>query len=90
MTGFGRLSRILRIKNDMLLKDLSEHIGITLSHLSAIEIGKRMVTPKILKKYQEFMKLSDKEYRMLRKAALEQRKEYFKDKLKKLEEEFKK
>ena len=42
-TEFGKFCRLLRIKNDEVLRDMAHKFGVSLSYLSAIENGKRPI-----------------------------------------------
>ena len=46
LTEFGKFSRKLRIDNGELLKDMAIKLNVTVSYLSAVEIGKRNITEK--------------------------------------------
>ena len=46
LTEFGKFSRKLRIDNGELLKDMDIKLNLTVSYLSAVEIGKRNIPEK--------------------------------------------
>ena len=46
LTEFGKFSRKLRIDNGELLKDMAIKLNVTVSYLSAVEIGKRNIPEK--------------------------------------------
>ncbi len=46
LTEFGKFSRKLRIDRGELLKDMAEKLNVTVSYLSAVEIGKRNIPDK--------------------------------------------
>ena len=46
LTEFGKFSRKLRIDNVELLKDMAIKLNVTVSYLSAVEIGKRNIPEK--------------------------------------------
>ncbi|MBZ0719743.1 helix-turn-helix domain-containing protein, partial [Clostridioides difficile] len=48
ITPFGEMLRKIRTDNDEKLKDMSEKLNVTLSHLSAVETGKRSIPKKWL------------------------------------------
>lgn len=43
VTKFGKFLRILRLKNNEIIADMSSKLGISISYLSAIENGKREI-----------------------------------------------
>lgn len=43
LSAFGRYMRILRMDRGLLLKDVSEVLGVSASYLSAVETGRRSV-----------------------------------------------
>lgn len=43
VTEFGKFCRKLRIDNNEIMKDMAKKLGVTVSHLSAVEIGKRKI-----------------------------------------------
>lgn len=47
LTEFGKFSRKLRIDNGELLKDMAIKLNVTVSYLSAVEIGKRNIPEKM-------------------------------------------
>lgn len=55
LTPFGKFTRKLRVDNEELLKDMAENLDVTVSYLSAVEIGKRNIPAKwesiIIEKY---------------------------------------
>ena len=68
LTSFGKFTRKLRIDHDELLKDMAEKLGVTVSYLSAVEMGKRTIPSKwadiLIKEY----KLDEKEQIELKEA----------------------
>ena len=68
LTSFGKFKRKLRIDHDELLKDMAEKLGVTVSYLSAVEMGKRNIPSKwadiLIKEY----KLDEKEQIELKEA----------------------
>lgn len=70
ITPFGEMLRKIRTDNDEKLKDMSEKLDVTLSHLSAVETGKRSIPKKwfdiIIKEYN----LNEDERGRLKKAIL--------------------
>ncbi|ETI96837.1 MAG: hypothetical protein Q606_CBAC00012G0003 [Intestinibacter bartlettii DORA_8_9] len=68
LTSFGKFTRKLRIDHDELLKDMAEKLGVTVSYLSAVEMGKRNIPSKwsdiLIKEYQ----LDEKEQNELKEA----------------------
>lgn len=55
LTPFGKFTRKLRVDNDELLKDMASNLDVTVSYLSAVEMGKRNIPAKweniIIEKY---------------------------------------
>lgn len=43
VTDFGKFCRLLRIKNDLILKDMSDILDVSPAYLSAVENGKRKI-----------------------------------------------
>lgn len=43
ITEFGKELRKIRIDHDEILKDMAEHLGVTASFLSAVEVGKKNI-----------------------------------------------
>ena len=68
LTSVGKFTRKLRIDHDELLKDMAEKLGVTVSYLSAVEMGKRNIPSKwadiLIKEY----KLDEKEQIELKEA----------------------
>ncbi|GAA0861784.1 transcriptional regulator [Paraclostridium tenue] len=46
LTPFGKFTRKLRVDNEELLKDMANNLNVTVSYLSAVEIGKRNIPKK--------------------------------------------
>lgn len=61
ITQFGKFCRKLRIDHDEQLKDMASKLGITSSYLSAIENGKRRVTPEIMKEVAHVYELTEEQ-----------------------------
>ena len=66
ITEFGKELRKMRIDAGEVLKDMATKLGITSSYLSAIEVGKRTVSERILTNIQEKYTLSEAEMLRLR------------------------
>ena len=74
-TELGKLLRKIIVDNDEYLKDMANHLGITSSYLSAIENGKRKMSPDYLERISDIYKLTKIQFEQLQKAnSLEQRK----------------
>lgn len=43
VNDFGKFCRMLRIKNDIILKNMSDILGVSPAYLSAVENGKRKI-----------------------------------------------
>lgn len=65
MTEFGKFLRKLRIDNNELLKNMAEHLNVTPSYLSAIEIGKRNIPKDWFRKIVKIYNLNANEQIML-------------------------
>jgi transcriptional regulator with XRE-family HTH domain len=48
LSSFGRTVRFARIDGDLFLGQMAKAIGVTPAYLSAIEAGRRRVTPEVL------------------------------------------
>ena len=59
LTEFGKFSRKLRIDNGELLKDMAIKLNVTVSYLSAVEIGKRNIPEKWEEEKPIFVGASD-------------------------------
>jgi len=69
VTAFGKELRKMRIDAGEVLKDMAFKLGITSSYLSAIEVGKRTVSDKLLKKIHEAYGLSEEKMSILTDAV---------------------
>lgn len=69
LTPFGQVSRKLRIDYQMTLKDMAEKLGTSSAYVSAIEVGKKVLTENIINKYIEILCKSKEEIENMRKAA---------------------
>jgi transcriptional regulator with XRE-family HTH domain len=58
LTSFGRFVRKMRIDAGYLLKDMADHLGVTASYLSAVEMGKRRIPNDWFDKISIFFSLS--------------------------------
>lgn len=70
-TPLGKYLRKLRIDKDLLMKDMAADLGITKSHLSAIELGKRNLPRSLADKIIVVYKLNYKEKMKFNTALLE-------------------
>lgn len=75
MTQFGKFCRILRIKNNEVLKDMADKLNVTSAYLSSIENGKRNIPNEWLDNISKLYNLSDFERQNLKQAIIETRKE---------------
>lgn len=57
VTEFGKMLRILRIENNIMLKDMAGGIGVSAPYLSAIETGKKPVNARLLNNIIMYLKL---------------------------------
>lgn len=69
LTPFGQVSRKLRIDYQMTLKDMAEKLGTSSAYVSAIEVGKKVLTENIINKYIEILCKNKEEIENMRKAA---------------------
>lgn len=70
LTPFGKFTRKLRVDNDELLKDMANNLNVTVSYLSAVEIGKRNVPEKWANMIIESYNLDDSKSKELKEAIL--------------------
>ena len=70
LTSFGKSLRKLRIDNDELLKDMACKLGVTVSYLSAVEIGRREVPDAWISIIAEEYNLDDKQVQELQNEAM--------------------
>lgn len=61
VTEFGKMLRILRIENDIMLKTMADGIGVNASYLSAIETGKKPINAHLLNNIIAFLDLDAKQ-----------------------------
>ena len=66
LTEFGKFTRKLRIEKGELLKDMAEKLDVTVSYLSAVEVGKRNIPEKWEKKLVDAYQLNENESENLR------------------------
>ncbi len=69
ITEFGKELRKMRIDAGEVLKEMADKLGITSSYLSAIEVGKRMVSEKVLTDIQRNYNLPEEKMLKLRLAV---------------------
>lgn len=74
LTELGRFLRIFRIDEGMIMKDMSERLGISVSHLSSIEHGKKELTEDMTERIKSEFELSPAQRRAM-DWAMEQEKE---------------
>lgn len=70
LTEFGKFSRKLRIDNGELLKDMAMKLDVTVSYLSAVEIGKRNLPEKWEAEIVRAYHLNEKESEELKEAII--------------------
>ncbi len=68
LTEFGKFTRKLRIENGELLKDMAEKLDVTVSYLSAVEVGKRNIPVKWEKNLIEVYHLNEEESKNLKES----------------------
>lgn len=69
LTPFGQVSRKLRIDYQMTLKDMADKLGTSSAYVSAIEIGKKVLTENIINKYIVVLCKNDNDKSKLLKAV---------------------
>lgn len=62
LTEFGKITRKLRIDNDILLKDMADALNISAAFLSKLENGKSKPNIKLANKIKAIYNLNDKAY----------------------------
>jgi toxin-antitoxin system, antitoxin component, xre family len=62
LTEFGKITRKLRIDNDVLLKDMAGELNISAAFLSKLETGKSKPNLKLADKIKDIYNLDDKAY----------------------------
>lgn len=65
VTEFGKMLRILRIQNNVMLKEMADALGVSSPYLSAIETGKKPINAMLLNKMVSFLKLSNEQTNQL-------------------------
>ncbi|MCS0029044.1 helix-turn-helix domain-containing protein [Vibrio alginolyticus] len=68
-TTFGKYLRTLRIKKEILLKEMAEVLGISSAYLSALELGKKAISESLVEKIIEKYELNAYEASELKSAA---------------------
>jgi transcriptional regulator with XRE-family HTH domain len=61
VTKFGQFIRKLRINKGVNLKEMAESLGVTSSHLSALELGKKNIPISMLDSVTQYFGLSNEE-----------------------------
>lgn len=62
LTEFGKITRKIRIDNDVLLKDMADALNISAAFLSKLETGKSKPNLKLANKIKAIYNLNDKAY----------------------------
>lgn len=62
LTKFGKITRKIRIDNDVLLKDMANKLNISSAFLSKLETGKSKPNIKLAYKIKNIYKLDNKAY----------------------------
>lgn len=62
LTQFGKITRKIRIDNDVLLKDMADALNISAAFLSKLETGKSKPNLKLADKIKAIYNLDDKAY----------------------------
>lgn len=71
LTSFGKELRKLRIEHGELMKDMAKNLGVTVSHLSAVENGKRNVPRSWINDIGELYNLSTEQFEKLEDSFYE-------------------
>lgn len=71
VSSFGKVLKEYRKVNNDTLKTLSQKIDISLPYLSAMEVGRKIVTLEVVKRIKEVYNLNEKEYDDLYMAMLD-------------------
>lgn len=69
LTEFGKLIRKYRIDNNLILKDMADTLGLPSSYLSAMELGRKVVSNEFLEKLFAKYHFSQEEQRNFIEAA---------------------
>lgn len=62
LTEFGKITRKIRIDNDVLLKDMANELNISSAFLSKLETGKSKPNLKLADKIKDIYQLDDRDY----------------------------
>jgi len=68
-TMFGRMIRKYRIDLGVVLKDMSEAIGVSVAQVSAMELGKKSISSDVLEKLKDYFELDDVQFSKLQEVA---------------------
>lgn len=71
VTKFGEYMRILRIKNNLLMKDTADSLNVRTPFLSAVENGKKKIPADWYDKLCSIYSLTDEEQKKLKQAIEE-------------------
>lgn len=69
ITSFGKALRTIRIEHEEILKDMADRLGVSVSFLSAVEIGKKNVPANWVSRIAELYNLSSEEEAVLESKA---------------------
>lgn len=69
LTEFGQRLQIIGIQRGMTLKEMADGIGVTSSHLSALEHGKRKISEQRIRSISKSLGLTNDESARLRASA---------------------
>ena len=69
ITEYGKILRIYRLNNGMILKDMADKLNVPSSYLSALEMGRKPVTKDFLDKLLEKYDFTNEEQEKLKHAA---------------------
>lgn len=67
-TEFGKYFKILRVKNDEILMDATEYLGVSTAYISAVEHGMRSIPSSWYEILCDHFKLEKEEKNKLKKA----------------------
>lgn len=69
ITEFGKTLRKIRIDHNEILRDMAQHLEVSSSFLSSVEVGKKNVPDGWVDKITEVYNLNAKEHDMLQRQA---------------------
>lgn len=55
LTPFGLFVRKIRLEKGLTLKQMADHLKVSSAYLSAVELGEKPLTPKVVNQTEEFL-----------------------------------